>query len=85
MTIPPKWFDEHTKTKINEKLSSVGKTWDQLNKEFNPNDQAKIMLPRQEIFINQLIASTVHTYNTVMSNYTKNTVGGDGDDAAIVV
>ena len=43
------------------------------------------MLPRQESFIKQLIASTVHAYNTVMSDYTKNTGGGDGDDAAVVV
>ena len=78
-------FHEHTKTKINEKLSSVGKSWDELNKTFNPNNKARIMLPRQESFIKQLIASPVHSYNTVMSDYTKNTGGGDRDDAAIVV
>ena len=74
MSFPPKWFDEHIKKKINEKLSSVVKTWDQLNKEFNLKNQARIMLPRQEAFIKQLIASTVYTYNTVMSDYTKTPV-----------
>ena len=70
---------------INKKLSTVGKSWDELNKEFNPNNKARIELPRQETFIKQLIASTVYAYNTVMSDYTKNTGGGDSDDAAIVV
>ena len=74
VTLPPKWFHEHTKRKINEKLSTVGKSWDELNKEFNPNNKARIELPRQESFIEQLITSTVYAYNIVMSDYTKTPV-----------
>ena len=43
------------------------------------------MLPRNEPFFKQIVASTVYAYNAVMSNYTKNTGGGDGDDTAIVL
>ena len=84
-TLPPKWSHENTKKKIDEKAAVVGKTWDQFNKEFNPNDPARISLPRTEACMKTIVGTTVSAYNLVMTDYTKNTGGGDGDDAAIVI
>ena len=63
----------------------MGETWDQLNTEFDSNGRARIMLPGTKVFIKQLVASPKYAYNTVKSNCTKNTDGGNGDKAAIVL
>ena len=85
VTLPPKWSHENTKKKINDKHAVVGKTWDEFNEEFDPNDATRIFLPRTEDDIKVIVGTTISAYNTVMVDYTKNTGGGDGDDAAIAI
>lgn len=86
VAFPPKWFLEQTKQKINTKFDSApGKTWDDFNSLFDPNDPARIALPRTESFLKHIVCTTLSTYNTVMIDYTKNTGGGDGEDAAITI
>ena len=86
VTFPPKWFYDQTKQKINQKFDGAeGKTWDDFNQLFEPNDPARMSLPRTESFLKHVLGSTISAYNTVMSDYTKNTGGGDGDDAAITI
>ena len=85
VTFPPKLFLEHTKQKINEKFDSApGKTWDNFNKVFDPNDPART-LPRTESFLKHIVSTTILAYNTVMVDYTKNTGWSDGDGAAVMI
>jgi len=84
VTLPIKWDHHDTKNTINRRFESSGISWDDFNDQFNPNDLSRIALNRTEVSVRQIVGSTVSAYNTVMSNYTKNTGGGSGDDADFV-
>ena len=60
------------KQKVNENFDyAPGKTWDDFNKLFEPNKQARISLPRTESFLEHVVGTTISAYNTVMVDYTK--------------
>ena len=83
ISLPSKWFEEITKTKINEKVGE--NAWEDLTEQFDPNKPHRISLPRTEEHMKIIVGNVIREYNTVMEDYTKNTGGGDGDEALYVV
>jgi len=83
VSLPSKWFDEITKTKINEKVGE--NAWEKLTEQFDPNKADRISLLRSGEHMKIIVGNVIREYNTVMEDYTKNTGGGDGDEALYVV
>ncbi len=76
--IPPKWFEDETKDKIDE---CMGEGTYSEHGGFDPNNQTRIALPWTEKETTAIFHKLDKEYHATMDKYTMGTGGGPGDDA----
>ena len=78
VTIPPKWFEEETKNKIDEFMGAG--TYDE-HGDFDPNNPSRISLPWTSKDTAAIFTRLNKEYHVTIDKYTMGTGGGPGDDA----
>jgi hypothetical protein len=78
VAIPPKWFEDETKEKIDEFMGEG--TYNE-HGGFDPNNQTRIALPWTVKETTAIFNKLDQEYHKTMDKYTMGTGGGPGDDA----
>jgi hypothetical protein len=78
VAIPPKWFEDETKEKIDEFMGEG--TYNE-HGGFDPNNQTRIALPWTVKETTAIFNKLDKEYHATMDKYTMGTGGGPGDDA----